>query len=166
MKIRLLVTGGTFDKQYNETDGGFFFGSTQVPEVLEKGRCSLDVAITELMTVDSINMDNGHRMAIYKGCLIADENRIVITHGTDGMVETARYLVERKMDKTLVLTGAIIPNGFRISDCSFNLGSALAFVQVIPPGVYVVMNGMLFDGDNVRKNLESGKFQEVSNSHE
>ena len=166
MRIRLLVTGGTFDKQYNETDGGFFFGSTQVPEVLEKGKCSLDVVITELMTVDSRDMDNGHRIAIYKECLMADEDRIVITHGTDGMGETARYLAERKMDKIVVLTGAIIPHGFSISDCSFNLGSALSFVQIIPPGVYVAMNGILFDGDNVRKNLETGKFQEITHGEE
>ncbi len=166
MSIRLLVTGGTFDKKYNEISGDLFFKSTHVPEILEDGRCTLDVTVAELMMVDSRDMDDQHRMTIFRECLLADEERIVITHGTDGMVETARYLAERAMDKSVVLTGAIIPFAFGISDSHFNLGSALAFVQVVPPGVYVVMNGRLFEADNVQKEMETGTFQQVMADHD
>ena len=166
MSIRLLVTGGTFDKEYNEITGDLFFKSTNVPEILEYGRCTLGVAVTELMMVDSRDMDDVHRNTIYRECLLADEDRIVITHGTDGMVGTARYLAESGLDKSVVLTGAIIPFAFGISDSHFNLGSALAFVQVVPSGVYVVMNGRLFESDNVRKNVETGTFQPVLSDHE
>lgn len=166
MGIRLLVTGGTFDKEYHEITGTLFFRSTHVPEILKIGRCTLDVAVTELMMVDSRDMDDEHRYAIFRKCLMADEDRIVITHGTDGMVETARYLAERGLDKSIVITGAIIPYAFGISDSPFNLGSALAFVQIVPPGVYVVMNGKLFDSVNVRKDMETGTFQQVIPDHE
>ena len=166
MRIRLLVTGGTFDKEYNEITGDLFFKSTHVPEILEDGRCDLDVTVTELMMVDSKDMDDEHRIAIIREVLMADEDRIVITHGTDGMVETARYLAGRGLDKSVVITGAIIPFAFGISDSHFNLGSALAFVQVVPPGVYVVMNGKLFEADNVRKEVETGTFQLVMQDHD
>lgn len=166
MRIRLLVTGGTFDKEYNEIAGDFLLNSTHAPEILENGKCTLEVFITELMMIDSGDMNDEHREAIFKECARADEDKIVITHGTDGMAETARYLSERKPDVSVVLTGAIIPYGFSISDCSFNLGAALAFVQIIPPGVYVVMNGRIFRGDNVRKNLETGKFQKITHDGE
>jgi len=166
MSIRLLVTGGTFDKEYNEITGDLFFKSTHVPEILEDGRCALDVTVTELMMVDSKDMDDEHRMAILKEVLMADEDRIVITHGTDGMVGTARFLARKGLDKSVVITGAIIPFAFGISDSHFNLGSALAFVQVVPPGVYVVMNGRLFEADNVRKEVETGTFQLVMADHD
>ncbi len=166
MRIRLLVTGGTFDKEYNEITGDLFFKSTHVPEILEDGRCALDVTVTELMMVDSKDMDDEHRMAILREVLMADEDRIVITHGTDGMVETALYLAGRGLEKSVVITGAIIPFAFGISDSPFNLGSALAFVQVVPPGVYVVMNGRLFEADNVRKEVETGTFQLVMSDHD
>jgi L-asparaginase len=166
MKIRLLVTGGTFDKEYNEITGDLFFKSTHVPEILEDGRCILDVTVTELMMVDSKDMNDGHRNTIFRECLMADEDRIVITHGTDGMVETARYLADRGLDKSVVLTGAIIPFAFGISDSPFNLGSAMAFVQIVRPGVYVVMNGRLFENDNVRKDVETGTFQQVMADHD
>ncbi len=166
MRIRLLVTGGTFDKEYNEITGDLFFKSTHVPEILEDGRCALDVTVTELMMVDSKDMDDEHRMAILREVLLADEDRIVITHGTDGMVETALYLAGRGLEKSVVITGAIIPFAFGISDSPFNLGSALAFVQVVPPGVYVVMNGRLFEANNVRKEVETGTFQLVMSDHD
>jgi L-asparaginase len=166
MSIRLLVTGGTFDKKYNERTGDLFFKSTHVPEILEDGRCTLDVTVTELMMVDSRDMDDEHRKEIFRECLLADEDRIVITHGTDGMVGTARYLAERGLDKSVVLTGAIIPFAFGISDSPFNVGSALAFVQVVPPGVYVVMNGRLFESENVRKDMETGTFGQAMQDHD
>ncbi len=155
------MTGGTFDKEYNEITGDLYFTTTHVPKILGNGRCSLDVTIKELMMVDSSDMDDTHRREIFKECLLANEDRIVITHGTDGIVETARFLAERKLDKVVVLTGAIIPFAFGNSDSPFNLGSALAFIQVVPPGIYVVMNGKLFDANNVRKDVETGTFQEL-----
>jgi L-asparaginase len=166
MRIRLLVTGGTFDKEYNEITGDLFFKSTHVPEILRDGRCTLEVTVTELMMVDSRDMDDSHRKAIFKECLLAKEDRIVITHGTDGIVETAQFLASRRLDKALILTGAIIPFAFGISDSPFNLGSALAFVQVVSPGVYVVMNGRLFDIGNVRKDPETGTFQQILSDHD
>lgn len=166
MNIRLIVTGGTFDKEYNEITGDLSFKSTHVPEILKYGRCTLEVAVTELLMVDSRDMDDEHRKTIFRECLLADENRIVITHGTDDMVVTANYLAERRLDKTVVLTGAIIPYAFGISDSPFNLGSALAFVQILSPGVYVVMNGRCFDGTNVRKDMETGTFQQIMVSHD
>lgn len=161
MRIRLLVTGGTFDKEYNEITGDLFFKSTHVPEILMNGRCTLDVAVTELMLVDSREMNDAHRKAIFKECLLVEEERIVITHGTDGMVETARFLADRRMDKSVVLTGAIIPFAFGESDSLFNLGSALAFIQVLQHGVYVVMNGKLFEADNTKKDIETGTFRKL-----
>ena len=165
MNIRLLVTGGTFDKAYNEITGELFFKSSHVTKILEDGRCTLDLTISEVMMIDSRFMDDEHRSTIFKECLLADEDRIVITHGTDSIVETACYLNERGLHKTVVLTGAIIPFAFGFSDSNFNLGSALAFVQVVPPGVYLVMNGKLFDSVNVRKNVETGIFEEIIPDH-
>ncbi len=161
MSIRLLVTGGTFDKEYNEISGELFFKRTHIPEILVSGRCTLEVAVTELMMVDSREMDESHRKEIFKACLLIEEDHIVITHGTDGMVDTARYLSDMGLDRSVVLTGAIIPHAFGKSDSHFNLGSALSFVQVVPTGVYVVMNGKLFDANNVTKDIETCTFQTV-----
>jgi L-asparaginase len=165
MTIRLLVTGGTFDKNYNEITGDLYFKSTHVPKILEDGRCTLDVNVSELMMIDSRNMDDDYRSTIYRECTLADEDKIVITHGTDSMVETACYLAERGLEKSVVLTGAIIPFAFGFSDSPFNLGSALAFVQVVPPGVYVVMNGRIFESTNVRKDMETCIFHQIMPEH-
>lgn len=160
MPIRIFVTGGTFDKEYNELTGKLFFKESHLPEMLSLGRSRIDVAITTLMMIDSLDMTDNDRALIAQQCQSVLEDRIIITHGTDTMAETARYLGERIKDKTIVLTGAMVPYKFGSSDGLFNLGSALAFVQTLPHGVYVSMNGRYFTWDNVRKNKDMGEFEE------
>jgi L-asparaginase len=161
MAIRILITGGTFDKEYNEITGELFFKDTHMSELLRLGRCKLDVEIRTLMMVDSLEMTDADRDLIAENCIKASEDKIVITHGTDTMANTARVLAEKIKDKTIVLTGAMIPIKFGSSDGLFNLGSALAFVQTLPKGVYVAMNGRYFNWDNVRKNKQTGAFEEL-----
>lgn len=162
MKIKIFITGGTFDKEYNCITGELFFKETHVLEMLKLGRCNLEIDIRTLMMVDSLDMSEDERSIILEHCLKVKENKILITHGTDTMVETAKFLASSNMDKTIVLTGAMIPYKFGSSDGLFNLGSALAFVQVLPPGVYVAMDGRYFTHDNVRKNKKTGEFEEVA----
>lgn len=163
--IRILVTGGTFDKEYDELGGKLFFKTTHVQEMLRLGRCKLKVDVRTLMMIDSLEMTEPDRLLILDSCQNAPEARIVVTHGTDTMAETARVLGARakddpKMkDKTVVLTGAIIPYAFGSSDGLFNLGAAVAFAQALGPGVFVAMNGRYFDWDNVRKNRNTGEFE-------
>ena len=161
MAIKILITGGTFDKEYDELNGKLFFKDTHVPEILERGRCELPVQVRTLMMIDSLEMTEADRSIVIDHCRRCDENRIVITHGTDTMEVTARALGEANLDKTIVLTGAMIPYKFGSSDGLFNLGAALAFVQSLPKGVFVVMNGRYFAWDNVRKNKKTGIFEEV-----
>lgn len=161
MAIRIFITGGTFDKEYNELNGQLYFKDTHMNELLEKGRSKLPVEIRTLMMVDSLEMTEGDRELIAHQCNQCEETQIVVTHGTDTMSETAKVLAEKVKDKTIVLTGAMIPIKFGSSDGLFNLGSALAFAQSLPPGVYVAMNGRYFNGDKVRKNKETGVFEEV-----
>ncbi len=160
--IRLLIVGGTFDKDYNEITGELFFRDTHIPEMLALGRCRLDVKVRTVMMTDSQDMTGADRAAVSLQCQRSVETMIVITHGTDTMVDTARTLAKDVSDKTIVLTGAMIPYAFGSSDGLFNLGSALSFVQVLPAGVYVAMNGRCFAWDNVRKNRELGVFEELS----
>jgi L-asparaginase len=160
--IRLLITGGTFDKEYDELHGRLFFKDTHVPEMLRLGRCRLEVAVRTVMMVDSLEMTDADREVILANCRQAPEGRIVVTHGTDTMVETARVLAGAGDEKTIVLTGAMVPYAFGSSDGLFNLGSALSFVQVLPPGVYIAMNGRCFPWDRVRKNTSLGVFEEVA----
>jgi L-asparaginase len=157
--IRILVTGGTFDKEYNEFTGTLFFQDTHVPEMLRLGRCLLDTELRTLMMIDSLDMSEDDRRIIAEHCRGCRESRIVITHGTDTMVETAAHLAREVTDKTVVLTGAMVPYKFGSSDGLFNLGSALAFVQTLPAGVYIVMNGRCFRWDRVRKNRDKGIFE-------
>jgi L-asparaginase len=158
-RIRVFVTGGTFDKEYDELSGQLFFHETHVPEMLRLGRCLLNVEVTSLMMIDSLEMTEAGRRQIAERCGECAERRIVITHGTDTMVETAAHLGRSTQGKTVVLTGAMVPYKFGSSDGLFNLGSALAFVQTLPPGVYVAMNGRCFAWDRVRKNKEKGVFE-------
>lgn len=162
MAIRIFVTGGTFDKEYNELDGTLFFKDTHLPEMLRLGRCNLEITIRTLMMIDSLDMTEHDRQLIVESCRKEKENRIVITHGTDTMELTARALGRAAIsNKTIVLTGAMIPYKFGSSDGLFNLGSALAFVQTLPVGVYIAMNGRYFFWDNVRKNRKTGQFEEI-----
>jgi L-asparaginase len=161
MQIRLLVTGGTFDKEYDELNGKLFFKDTHVREMLRLGRADLDLEIRTLMMIDSLEMRDLDRELILENCLEPGRDRIVVTHGTDTMPETARYLSGRASGRTIVLTGAMVPYTFGSSDGLFNLGGALAFAQVLPPGVYVAMNGRYFAWDRVRKNTKTGVFEET-----
>ena len=162
MDIRILVTGGTFDKEYDELTGRLFFRETHVYEMLRLGRARLDLTVETVMMIDSLDMSDDGREAIVERCRSAPERAIVITHGTDTMVETAGALAGAALDKTIVLTGAMVPYAFGSSDGLFNLGSALSFAQVLPPGVYVAMNGRHFPWNGVRKNRESGTFEGTS----
>jgi len=160
MTVRIFVTGGTFDKEYDELEGKLYFRNTHLPEMLELGRCRVKVEIRTLMMIDSLEMTEADRKIILDNCLKCKEGQIVITHGTDTMEETARVLGEAGMKKTIILTGAMVPFKFGSSDGLFNLGSALAFAQSLPEGVYVAMNGRYFRWDHVRKNRSIGEFEE------
>ena len=170
--IRIFVTGGTFDKQYDELRGALAFGGTHLPEMLRLGRCRVEVDVATLMMIDSLDMTDSDRRRIVDACRASKESQILITHGTDTMVETAKALGQSigpasdepgmgGAHKAIVLTGAMVPYAFGSSDGLFNLGSALSFVQVLPPGVYVAMNGRCFEWNRVRKNRESGFFEAV-----
>ena len=160
-RIRVLITGGTFDKEYDEINGRLFFKDSHLPEMLALGRCALHLEIRTLMMVDSLEMTDADREIIVKQCRATPEERILITHGTDTMETTARTLAAAVQDKTIVLTGAMVPYKFGSSDGLFNLGSALAFVQTLPAGVYVVMNGRYYRAERVRKNRQTGFFEEA-----
>lgn len=161
MAIRIFITGGTFDKEYNELNGQLYFKDTHMNDLLEMGRCRVPVEIRTLMMVDSLEMTDEDRLLIAHQCNHCEETQIIVTHGTDTMSETAKVLAEKVKGKTIVLTGAMIPIMFGSSDGLFNLGSAMAFAQSLPPGVYVAMNGRYFNWDNVRKNKETGVFEEI-----
>ena len=158
--IRVIVTGGTFDKEYDELTGRLYFRDTHVPEMLRLGRSRVEITVETAMMLDSLDMDDASRQVVVDRCAAASERGIVVTHGTDTMVETARALARAGLDgKTIILTGAMVPYAFGSSDGLFNLGSALSLVQVLPPGVYVAMNGQHFQWNRVRKNRETGVFE-------
>ena len=159
--IKIFATGGTFDKEYNEINGKLFFKKTNLAELLELGRSQLNVKIETLMMVDSLEMTNDLKKYIVDKCKEEKTNHIIITHGTDTMVDTATLLAKSIKNKTIILTGAMIPIKFGSSDGLFNLGSALSFIQVIEPGVYITMNGRYFKWDNVKKNKKLGIFERI-----
>jgi L-asparaginase len=163
MTIRIFVTGGTFDKEYNELTGELFFKDTHLQEMLTLGRNRTEVVLETLFMMDRLNMNDSDRSLIARHCREATEDHIVITHGTDTMTETARLLEKEITDKTIVLTGAMVPYKFGSSDGLFNLGSALAFVQTLPRGVYIAMNGRFFTASNVWKNKATGTFETARN---
>jgi L-asparaginase len=164
VRIRVFTTGGTFDKEYNELTGELFFQRSHLLDMLRLGRCHLEVAVENLMMVDSLEMSDQDRELIARRCQEAGEDRIVITHGTDTMERTAAVLGPRFGHKTIVLTGAMVPYTFGSSDGLFNLGTALAFAQTLAPGVYVAMNGRCFPWNEVRKNRELGIFESLRKS--
>ncbi len=162
--IQVFVTGGTFDKEYNFIDGQLYFKDTHLNEMFERGRSSLNIDIKTIMMVDSLEMTEADRNIIVYQCKKALANKILITHGTDRMVSTAKALAEGGVaDKTIVITGAMIPYAFgNSSDGFFNLGAALAFVQVLSPGIYIAMNGKYFPWNDVKKNYDTGFFEKLS----
>jgi len=159
MAIRIFITGGTFDKEYNEITGKLYFKDTHMREILDLGRSKLDVSIRTLMMIDSLDMTDSDRNLILENCVSTKGDQIIITHGTDTMTDTAKLLATGNLEKTIVLTGAMIPFKFGTSDGLFNLGSALGFVQSLPHGVYIAMNGRCFDYDKVKKNKGTGVFE-------
>jgi L-asparaginase len=161
MSIYIFVTGGTFDKEYDMIRGRLYFDETHIPEMLDMGRCTLDVKVRTLMMIDSLEMTMQDREIIRANCERADAKHIVITHGTDTMITTAEVLAKAGLEKTIILTGALIPYKFGSSDGFFNLGNALAFAQSLPHGVYIAMNGRYFQWDEVEKNLSTGYFEDL-----
>ena len=161
--IRIFVTGGTFDKTYDEIRGRLSFRDTHLGEMLQLGRSRVEVSIRTLMMIDSLEMTAADRELIVRSCARCEETRIVVTHGTDTMVKTASAIAAAVTDKTVVLTGALIPYAFASSDGLFNLGSALSLAQVLPAGVYIAMNGRHFSWDRVRKNTDTGAFESTDN---
>lgn len=161
MVVRIFVTGGTFDKEYDELGGKLYFRDTHLHEMLELGRCKVRVDIRTLMMIDSLEMTEADRRIILDNCIKCAENHVVITHGTDTMELTAHVLGKAAIKKTIVLTGAMVPFKFGSSDGLFNLGSALAFAQSLPEGVYIAMNGQCFRWDCVHKNKRTGEFEEL-----
>jgi L-asparaginase len=158
-RIQIFITGGTFDKEYNELTGELFFKETHVRDMLRLGRSLLEVEIDTLMMIDSLQMTDSDRRLILDRCNATPHSRIVITHGTDTMEQTAAVLGEGVSGRTIVLTGAMVPYQFGSSDGMFNLGTALAFAQTLPPGVYISMNGRYFPWYAVRKNRARGVFE-------
>lgn len=158
--IQVFVTGGTFDKDYDFITGELFFKDTHLHQMFERGRSTLDIDIKTLMMIDSLQMSDADREIIVYNCKMSPFDRVVLTHGTDTMVQTAAIIAKHDIPKTIVLTGAMIPYAFGTSsDGFFNLGSALAFAQVLKPGVYIAMNGRYYNWDNVRKNKKTGYFE-------
>ena len=161
MALKILITGGTFDKEYDEIKGSLYFKETHMTEILELGRSRVDVNIEKLMLIDSLDMTPNQRELIVSKCIESEEDQVVITHGTDTMTTTGKMLAEKKMDKTIVLTGAMIPYKFGSSDGLFNLGGAIAYAQSLPSGVYIAMNGQFFEWDKVEKNRKKGVFESI-----
>ena len=161
MSIQIFITGGTFDKEYNEISGKLYFKKTHLKEMLVMGRSQLDVKIKTLMMIDSLDMNKDDRSEILISCTNCKTDQIVITHGTDTMVESAKYVANARLNKTIVFTGAMIPIDFGSSDGLFNLGSAMGFVQSLPQGVYIAMNGRYFECDKVQKNIKTGIFESL-----
>jgi len=157
-KIRLLSTGGTIAKRYDEISGELVFDEAHIKKMFSQGRSNLNIKISPLMLKDSQDMDENDREIIYQACQDNLESYILITHGTDTMVESAKKLSSIK-DKTIILTGAMIPYAFKNSDAMFNLGVALSAIETLPNGIYITMNGQIFTWDNVQKNKKEGKFE-------
>ena len=162
--IRILITGGTIDKEYDPLTGELTFPKSHLSNMLNQVKCKVRFVLEEVMLKDSLQMTSEDRKEILKKCIECLENKIIVTHGTDTMVETAQVLGKHSRGKTIVLVGAMIPYAFGASDALFNLGCAFSAVQALPQGVYVTMNGKIFTWDNVRKNKESGEFEEISHS--
>ena len=158
---KIFITGGTFDKEHDPINESLVFNETHLLEILERSKSLLDVKVRTIMLIDSLDMTTGDMRIILKACKDAVEDKIVITHGTSNMEKTATFLGKAIKNKTIILTGAMVPYVFLNSDALFNIGAALAFAQTLPRGVYITMNGKYFRWDNVTKNTKLGVFEEV-----
>jgi L-asparaginase len=159
MSLRIIATGGTFDKHYDPLNGSLIFKESVLPAALDRARLTLPVQFEALLALDSLDMQDSHRQQICKTCEQSAEDRIVIVHGTDTMPETAQVLGKAALNKTIVLTGAMVPYQIAGSDALFNLGFACAAATLAAPGVYIAMNGQLFPWNDVTKNRAQGIFQ-------
>ncbi len=160
LPLRILTTGGTFEKTYDPIRGSLDFSSSHLSKICAQARLHNAVSIEVVMLIDSLDMNDSHRAQILKACVAAPETRLVIIHGTDTMAETAQVLGQARLAKTVILTGAMVPHDVADSDSLFNLGFAVAAAQLKPAGVYVAMNAQLFGWDTVRKNRTLGRFEE------
>jgi L-asparaginase len=161
MKLKLIITGGTIDKSYNMNNGELHFVDSHIPSMLAEARCTADFELDKILLKDSLNMDDNDRKIILENIQNSEQSQIIITHGTDTMVQTAQFLAQQVEDKTIVLTGAMIPYVFKKSDSLFNLGTAFAAVQCLSAGIYITMNGRVFNANNVKKNREEGVFETI-----
>ena len=162
--IKIFITGGTFDKSYDHINGKLFFEKTHLPEMIKRSKCNLDIQVKTILMKDSLDLSNEDVSKIVNTCKKEKSNNIIITHGTDTMTNTARLIAEQKLsNKTIILTGAMIPYAFgSSSDGFFNLGCALSFVQTLKPGVYITMQGEYFEWDKVKKNVKKGVFERIN----
>ena len=158
----IITTGGTFDKIYDEIRGELTFRRSHLPKILKSARCAIPISVQRLLAIDSLFMDDSHRKKIADACARRDEMRIIVTHGTDTMVETAQVIAQRSLPKVIVFTGAMVPFALENSDAVFNLGCAITAVQLLEPGVYICMNGKIFSHGQVRKNRSLGVFEGFS----
>jgi L-asparaginase len=159
MSLRILATGGTLDKHYDEITGALGFAASHLPHMLAQARITVAHELEILPLLDSLDMQDADRQRVLAACRAAAESAIVITHGTDTLRETAAVLGKANLKKTVVLTGAMIPFEMQASDALFNLGFACAAAQTLPHGVYVAMNGQVFGWDKVKKNRAAGQFE-------
>jgi L-asparaginase len=157
--LRIIVTGGTFDKRYDAIKGELTFKDTHLPAILEQARVTIPVAIEVNQLIDSLHMTDEHRGRVLEACRAAPEKSLVVIHGTDTMAETAQVVGRAAIAKTVVFTGAMIPYSVQGSDALFNLGFALAMAQALAHGAYIAMNGRVFPWDNVRKDRSGGVFE-------
>lgn len=162
--IKIFITGGTFDKSYDYINGKLFFEKTHLPEMIKRSKCNLDIQVKTIIMKDSLDLSNEDVSKIVNTCKKEQSNKIIITHGTDTMTNTARLIAEQKLsNKTIILTGAMIPYAFGgSSDGFFNLGCALSFVQTLKPGVYITMQGEYFEWNKVKKNSKKGIFERIN----
>lgn len=157
--MKILITGGTLDKQYNPLNGSLVFNDTSVTDMLNQSRHTIETDLDVLMLKDSLEMTDGDRLVISNACNECEDSHIIITHGTDTMVESAKVIAAQlSSNKTVVLLGAMVPYQFKGSDSLFNLGCAMTAVQLLPEGVYITMNGQVFDYREVEKNRTLGQF--------
>ena len=161
MKVRLLITGGTIDKVYNQSNGELEFDETHFPEMVKRSRVEVDLTLEEIMLIDSLDMVDKERDLIVDSCRSCVEDFILITHGTDTMCDTARLIGESGIEKTIVLFGAMVPYAVSNSDALFNFGCALGSLQLLESGVYIAMNGRVLPWDDVEKNRDLGVFQSI-----
>ena len=161
MSLHIIATGGTFEKHYDEISGQLVFGDSHVPQLLKRARVSVPCTFETVCMLDSLDMQHSDRLKVLQACSDCASQKIVIVHGTDTMPETAKVLGHAALGKTIVLTGAMIPYEFDDSDAFFNFGFAVAAAGLLSCGVYLSMNGRVFEWDRVRKNRQEGRFEET-----